>query len=120
MRLRLFFTAPLLATLLAGAPAAADLVRITDRAAFVSTVQGREISRLGISLNVAPDGAVTGRAFGRDVTGLWYWQGGMFCRTMNAGDFAVPYNCQVVSANDGRIRFHSDGGTGDFADFRIR
>lgn len=111
---------PLLAMLLAASPALADLARITDRAAFVNTVQGRELSRLGVNLNVAPNGTITGRALGRDVTGSWTWESGMFCRTLDAGDRSFPRNCQVVSADGGNIRFHADQGTGDIADFRIR
>ncbi|OAN75201.1 hypothetical protein A8B78_16730 [Jannaschia sp. EhC01] len=114
------FSAPLLASLLAAAPAFADLARITDRAAFAGLVQGRELSRLGVSLRVAPDGSITGRALGRDVTGTWTWEGGMFCRTLDAGDRQFARNCQVVSVDGNSIRFHADQGTGDIADFRIR
>ncbi|GAB5449410.1 dihydrodipicolinate reductase [Gymnodinialimonas sp.] len=111
-----------LAVLMAAAPlpAFADLARITDRAAFVSAVQGRELSRIGISLRVAPNGSISGRALGRDVTGTWTWEGGMFCRTLDAGDRQFARNCQVVSADASSIRFHADQGTGDIADFRIR
>lgn len=113
------FTA-LLASLLAASPAYADLVRITERGAFVSTVQGRELARFGINLRVAPDGTISGRALGRDVTGTWTWEGGMFCRTLDAGDRSWGRNCQVVSSDGSSIRFHADQGTGDIADFNIR
>lgn len=118
--MRLTPVAALLATLLAASPALADLARIADRDAFVSAVQGRELSRLGVSLNVAPNGSISGRALGRDVTGTWTWENGMFCRTLDAGDRQFGRNCQVVSADAGNIRFHADQGTGDIADFRIR
>lgn len=111
---------PLLALLLAASPALADLARVTDRAAFVSAVQGRELSRLGVSLQVAPNGSISGRALGRDVTGSWTWEGGMFCRTLDAGDRQFARNCQMVSVDGTSIRFHADQGTGDIADFRIR
>lgn len=112
--------APFLTGLFAASPALADLVRITDRGAFIATVQGRDLSRIGISLNVAPNGSISGRALGRDVTGTWSWENGMFCRTLNAGDRQFGRNCQVVSADAGNIRFHADQGTGDIADFNIR
>ena len=105
--------------LLAGV-AWADLARVTERDAFLSYVQGRELSRLGVSLRVRADGTISGRALGRDVTGTWSWEGGMFCRTLDAGDRQFGRNCQVVSAEPGSIRFHADQGTGDIADFRIR
>ena len=101
-------------------PAAADLQRITDRGTFMSIVQGRELSRLGVSLTVAPNGSIIGRALGRDVTGSWSWENGLFCRTLDAGDRSFGRNCQVVSVDGAMIRFHADQGTGDIADFRIR
>ncbi|WP_224816323.1 dihydrodipicolinate reductase [Hasllibacter sp. MH4015] len=101
-------------------PAMADLERITDRGAFLSAVEGRELSRLGVSLRVSPNGTIAGRALGRDVTGTWSWENGMFCRTLDAGDRQFGRNCQVVSVDGGNIRFHADQGTGDIADFRIR
>ncbi len=118
--LALAVLAALASSVFTATPAAAELSRITDRAAFVATVQGRELSRLGISLRVSPDGTIAGRALGRDVTGAWSWERGLFCRTLDAGDRQFPRNCQVVSADARNIRFHADEGTGDIADFRIR
>ncbi len=118
--MRRYAIAPLLATLLAASPAFADLVRITDRGTFVAAVQGRDLSRLGISLNVAPNGSISGRALGRNVTGSWTWEDSMFCRTLDAGDRQYGRNCQVVSADADNIRFHADQGMGDIADFNIR
>lgn len=118
MTLRMTLIATLAA--LVPLPALAELARVTDRAAFVSAVQGRDLSRLGVTLRVAPDGSIAGRALGRDVTGTWAWEDGMFCRTLDAGDRQFPRNCQVVSVNGSSIRFHADQGTGDIADFRIR
>ena len=100
--------------------ALAELARISDRATFVATVQGRELSRLGISLRVSPNGSIAGRALGRDVTGTWEWQNGLFCRTLDAGDRQWERNCQAVSVDGGSIRFQADEGQGDIADFRIR
>jgi len=105
---------------LAPLPAAADLEQITDRGTFVSVVQGRELSRLGVSLQVNASGAISGRGFGRDITGTWSWENGMFCRTLDAGDQQFGRNCQIVSVDGSTIRFHSDQGTGDIADFRLR
>jgi hypothetical protein len=108
------------ASLCLAAPALADLTRITDRGTFLSVVQGRELSRIGVSLSVRPDGSITGRALGRDVTGTWDWDGAFFCRTLDAGDRQFGRNCQAVSVDGNSIRFHADQGTGDIADFRIR
>ena len=119
MTFRTLFTAAL-ASLCLTAPALADLSRITDRSTFLSHVQGRDLTRLGISLRVLPDGAITGRALGRDVTGTWAWESGLFCRTLAAGNRQWGRNCQVVSIDGNSIRFQADEGTGDIADFRIR
>ncbi len=119
MTLKTLFTAAV-ATLCLAAPALADLTRVSDRGTFLSYVQGRELSRIGVSLQVSPDGSIAGRALGRDVTGTWSWEGGMFCRTLDAGDRQFGRNCQVVSVDGNSIRFHADQGTGDIADFRIR
>lgn len=118
MSLRLFCLTAVAA--LAPLPATAELARVMDRAAFLNAVQGRDLSRIGITLRVAPNGSISGRALGRDVTGTWVWEGGMFCRTLDAGDRQFGRNCQVVSVDGTAIRFHADQGTGDIADFRIR
>ncbi len=119
MTLKTLITAAV-ATICLAAPALADLTRISDRSTFLSYVQGRELSRIGISLLVSPDGTIAGRALGRDVTGTWAWEGDLFCRTLDAGDRQFGRNCQVVSIDGNSIRFHADQGTGDIADFRIR
>lgn len=117
---RLTVLAVAAAACLAPLPAIAELVRITDRTTFVNTVNGRALTRLGVTLRVAFDGSISGRALGREVTGAWSWEGGMFCRTLDAGDHQFERNCQVVSTEYGATRFHADQGTGDIADFNIR
>ena len=116
--MRLFMLA-LLATL-ASPALAEDYVRLTDRAAFVSLVSGKNLTSLGVSLTVGPSGTIGGRAFGRNVTGAWSWSGGYFCRTMQAGDKVFARNCQLVQQNGNRLRFIADKGTGATADLRIR
>ena len=99
-------------------PVLAD--RVTDRAAFVGLVGGRALTALGVRLIVAPDGGIGGRAFGRDVTGRWTWDGGYFCRTMQAGDRVFARDCQVVQHEGDRVRFIADRGAGTTADLRLR
>ena len=66
--------------------------------------------------NVGP-----GDALGWQITGSWWWNDGYFCREMDWEGYAIPYNCQLVETNDGRIvRFTVDRGTGDSAQFRLR
>ncbi len=97
-----------------------DAQRIETRAAFLSLVQDRALTRFGITLNVGPDGRITGRGFGMDVTGEWSWRDGFFCRTLAFGSRAEPLNCQVVERRGSTLRFTADKGAGDYADLRIR
>jgi hypothetical protein len=105
---------------LASPALAEDYVRVTDRGSFVSLVQGKSLTSLGVRLTVSPSGSIGGRAFGREVSGSWTWNAGYFCRTMQAGDRKFPRNCQVVQKKGDRVRFIADKGAGDTADLRIR
>jgi hypothetical protein len=107
-------------SLLLAAPAAADTQRIDSRDAFVSLVKDRALTRLGITLNVSPDGRITGRAFGKPVKGDWSWKGGFFCRSLFFGDENLGDNCQTVEKRGQSLRFTADRGAGDFADLRLR
>lgn len=93
---------------------------VTSREAFVSLIEGRELTRFGITLVVTPEGEIIGRAFGTDVTGDWDWQGEYFCRDLFYGERDLGPNCQQVSVQGESMRFTSDQGTGDFADFRLK
>lgn len=102
-------------------PALADgFSKISDRAEFLSLVQGHDLKRFGIRLVVTPDGKIAGRAFGRNVTGAWQWNAGYFCRELSWGAKNVALNCQVVKVQDDTVRFIADKGTGDHADFALR
>lgn len=110
---------PLLALALTSPALAGDKQPVTDRAQFVSLIEGRSLTRLGIRLNVSGDGQIIGRAFGKDVTGEWTWKAPYFCRSMQWGDEPLPYNCQTVNLIGSSLRFQSDQGTGDYADLRL-
>lgn len=106
---------------LVATPAAAEGFRpVTDAREFASLVAGRALTRLGVSLKVLPDGRIQGRAFGRDVTGEWRWQGGFFCRVMRAGSTVVPDDCQAVLRRGDTLRFVAERGAGQYADLRLR
>lgn len=99
--------------------ALADYEPIRDRAEFLGVVTQGDLTRMGIRLTVTPDGAIVGRAFGRDVSGNWTWEDGYFCRDLFWGETTFGYNCQEV-ARDGRsVRFTSDKGTGESASLRL-
>ncbi|MCK0150216.1 dihydrodipicolinate reductase [Marivita sp. S6314] len=117
-RLALLFAAATLALL--PQIAAAELKRIDSKSAFVELVQGKTLARPMVRLQVRPDGSITGRGVTWDVTGTWSWENGFFCRDLNWGGDDLGYNCQEVRANGRDMRFTSDRGAGDSADFRLR
>ncbi|MEL6168837.1 MAG: dihydrodipicolinate reductase [Pseudomonadota bacterium] len=94
--------------------------RVAEKASFIELVEGRNLTRLGIRLAVAPTGEIKGRAFGRRVSGQWQWsQDGYFCRDLYYGEQDLGPNCQMVEVNGNTVRFTSDKGNGIFADLRI-
>ena len=94
--------------------------QVTQRDTFVSLMNGRELTRFGIKLEVTPDGKIDGRAFGRNVTGAWRWNGGYFCRDLYWGSRDLGPNCQAVKVQGRTVRFISDQGQGEFADLVLR
>lgn len=94
--------------------------KVQDRNAFVALMQAGQLTRVGIKLNVTPDGQIKGRALGYDVTGSWEWKGGYFCRDLFWGGDELGANCQEVRVQGNTVRFTSDKGTGDYADLRIK
>ena len=103
------------------APATADgFATVKERDSFVSLIDGRQLTRFGIKLDVSPSGQINGSAFGRDVTGAWRWQAGYFCRDLYWGKRDLGPNCQMVKVQGSTVRFISDKGAGEFADLRLR
>ena len=100
--------------------AAADYVKITKEADFAALIRQHRLERMGVSLTVSPDGGITGRAFGRPVTGNWIWQGGYFCRDLAWGERRFDFNCQEVARNGDALRFTSDKGNGESAQLYLR
>lgn len=102
------------------APALADFEPVRDEQNFRALVEGRELTRFGIRLQVLPQGQIEGRGFGMDVGGEWEWRDGYFCRTLEFGGSGDGYNCQLVLRDGATLRFVSDQGQGDSADLRLR
>lgn len=103
-----------------GSAAHADFAKITRADEFRAAVTGKVLTRPLIRLEVSPDGNISGTGAARAVQGSWSWRGGFFCRDMRWGDREIAYNCQEVRLNGSKIRFTSDKGRGDFADFRLQ
>lgn len=111
------------AALAAAAPVAAQSYQpITDRAAFLQSMGGKNLSNrlYGVNLQVTEDGGIVGTGAGWDITGTWSWQDSYFCREMSWGGDPIPYNCQLVEFDGQDMRFTTDQGAGDSASFRLR
>jgi hypothetical protein len=105
---------------LIGTTAQADLSKVQDRSQFVELVSGKTLTRPLIKLEVRPDGKITGKGARWAVTGSWTWRDGYFCRDLFWGGDALGYNCQEVRFENGRVKFTSDKGSGDSAEFRVK
>lgn len=109
------------AALIAASPAIADgFDNVQSRDTFVSLISNKKLTRFGINLVVTPSGQIAGRAFGRDVSGAWRWNGGYFCRDLYWGDRDLGANCQAVKIDGRTIRFVSDKGSGQYADLTLQ
>ena len=102
----------------AGAPRA-DTAGVTTRDAFRSLVEGRALTRLGVTLTLTHDGAISGRVLGRKVSGRWEWKGAHFCRDF-MGEGLLGYDCQTVEQRGDALRFTAMKGAGDTLDLRLR
>ena len=118
MRQLIFY--PLLVILFYSNVAFADFSIIYQREEFLQVITGRQLKRPLIELNVSDTGGINGSALTTPLRGTWKWQDGYFCRDLFWGNRDLGYNCQQVSLKDNKIRFTSDQGRGDYADFTLR
>jgi hypothetical protein len=109
-----------LAAACVAAPAYAEFSKVADQKEFVSLVQGKSLRRPFVNLEVSPDGSISGYGAAWPVSGKWTWSDGYFCRDLYWDGDSLGYNCQEVQAAGDRIRFTSDKGAGDSAEFRLR
>lgn len=106
---------------LVGGPASAEgFDQIDDKSEFISVVANKNLTRFGINVTVTPSGQITGKAFGRPVSGAWQWRSGYFCRDLYWGQRDLGPNCQAVKVQGSTVRFISDQGSGEFADLKLR
>lgn len=106
--------------LLGGTSAMAEMTRISSKSDFLSRVDGKTLARPLIKLFVTADGNITGSGASLPVSGDWVWKDGYFCRNLIWGKRDLGYNCQEIKAEADTIRFTSDQGKGEFADFKLR
>lgn len=108
------------AAVFADVPAALAFTKIDRAEEFVAAIGGKRLTRTGIQLTVSAGGEITGRAFGRPVSGDWTWRDGYFCRDLYWGNRELGYNCQMVQKDGTALRFTSDKGEGMFADLWLK
>ena len=119
MRIVSFFFCVLLFSFISSGARAEYLV-IKDKNTFIAAIKDKTLKRPHIRLEVTEDGKITGRAAMLSVTGQWTWENSYFCRDLFWGSRNLGYNCQQVSRSGKKIRFTSDKGEGDFADFTVK
>jgi len=102
------------------APASADFAKVNDRDTFLELVGGKRLVRPLVDVTVSPNGKIVGKGAAWAVSGDWTWKQGYFCRSLFWGGDDLGYNCQKVEVNDARVRFTSDKGAGQSADFRLK
>lgn len=100
--------------------AAAEFTKVESSQDFLALVAGKELRRPFVNIEVTETGEISGMGAAWPVTGSWTWEEGFFCRDLFWGGDPLGYNCQEVKTSDGRIRFTSDKGFGDSADFRLK
>ncbi|MEM7711420.1 MAG: dihydrodipicolinate reductase [Pseudomonadota bacterium] len=93
---------------------------VSSREGFLSLVEGRRLVGDGVSLMVEPDGRITGRGLGLQISGNWTWEDGLFCRTLDTAVRDFPRDCQTVEHRGTSLRFTANGGDGDVADLRLQ
>lgn len=98
----------------------ADFATVDSADRFRDLITGKVLTRPLIQLRVSPSGQIEGSGAKIAVEGNWRWQDGYFCRDLKWGKRDLGYNCQEVRVNGNRIRFTSDRGTGDYADFSLK
>ena len=119
MRIVSFFFCVLLFSFISSGVRSEYLV-IKDKNTFIAAVKDKTLKRPLIRIEVTEDGKITGRAAMLSVTGQWTWENSYFCRDLFWGSRNLGYNCQQVSRSGKKIRFTSDKGEGDFADFTVK
>ena len=118
MRRHVFLIATALG--LAASAVSAEFSKVDNQSEFVALVAGKTLGRPFIRLEVSPEGTISGTGAAWEVSGNWTWNDGYFCRNLVWGGDELGYNCQRVDVRGGKIRFTSDRGTGDSAEFTVR
>ncbi|WP_138919442.1 dihydrodipicolinate reductase [Oceanicola sp. S124] len=99
---------------------AQELRRVETRSDFLDLVGEASLTRLGMTLQVRPDGSITGRAYGTRLRGSWDWSDTYFCSALTYGGRSHPRNCHTVTVISQTLRMTGDEGQGGSSDFWLR
>lgn len=113
-------TVTTVAAALMASTALAEFSKVENQSDFIDLVRDKKLKRPFVNLEVSAEGEISGYGAAWPVTGNWTWDDGYFCRDLFWAGDSLGYNCQEVQAYGNRIRFTSDRGTGDSAEFRLR
>ena len=98
----------------------AEFVVLSKRDNFLSVIEGKDLKRPLIRLQVKPDGTITGKAAAMKVTGTWVWEDRDCCRVLNWGGETSDQNCHYAAFNGDSILITTKKGAGEFADFALK
>lgn len=107
------------ATLAVPAFANDDFSTVSTKSEFLQIVNGKNLKFSGASIQLASNGTINGKAYGKTVSGTWQWKGNYFCRSIMWGSRDLGPNCEVVKIDGNTLRFITDHGKGKRADMSL-
>ena len=81
--------------------AGADERQITTKKEFMRLVAGKKHTNKHGNITLRKDGFVTGKFTGGAATGVWDWEGELFCRKVIIGTRDFGYDCVQVTISGG-------------------
>ncbi|SFO98417.1 hypothetical protein [Tranquillimonas alkanivorans] len=86
--------------------------RIETEQAFRELFVDRLLAGDGLSFTIHADGRLSGTAGGRALSGTWWWEDGMFCRTGRIDGEDLDLDREVIEAHGLLMRYTRDEGRG--------
>ena len=86
--------------------------RVETEAAFREAFVGRSFVGAGARFTIHADGSLTGEIGESRLSGRWYWDAGLFCRTASLDGRELGLDCEVIEKHTDRMRYTRDQGNG--------
>ena len=93
--------------------------RITSDQEFRDTVVGRVFSNDRGSATYHADETMSGELDGQALTGYWFWDDDLLCRTIRLGDEFLGSDCQALFVSGDRMTVVGNEGTGEKETYRL-